>query len=437
MNNSYVVLGQIAVVDDTTANLHLLANLLENANYDVRPFPRGKLALEGIAYSLPDLILLDIQMPEMNGYEVCEKLKTQELTRSIPVIFISALNETIDKVKAFQVGGVDYINKPFHEQEVLARVATHLELYQVKKKLQKINFIQAQQLAEQNAQLIELNESLEEKVKQRTRELEAAQQQIISQEKLASLGALTAGVAHELRNPLNFVTNYAESSVEIGTELMEEFSGEQPPNQENWEHVQETITDLKENAAAIYKHGQRAESIIHNMMQHSRRDDNSPQLTEINKLLDEARQLAYHSRRSHDTSFNITFTTEYDESIGELEVFSASLNRAFINIIDNGCYAAWQKYVANGQKTSPQLWITTKNLEKEIEVHIRDNGIGIPDEVVEKIFEPFFTTKPTGEGTGLGLSLTHEIIVGQHGGTLQVKTELGSFTEFILALPSQ
>ena len=435
MNNSYVVLGQIAVVDDTTANLHLLANLLENANYDVRPFPRGKLALEGIAYSLPDLILLDIQMPEMNGYEVCEKLKTQELTRSIPVIFISALNETFDKVKAFQVGGVDYINKPFQEQEVLARVATHLELYQVKKKLQATNVIQAQQLAEQNAQLIELNESLEEKVKQRTRELEAAQQQIISQEKLASLGALTAGVAHELRNPLNFVTNYAESSVEMGEELIEEFQGKQPPNQEDWEYIQATINDLKDNAAAIQKHGQRAESIIYNMMQHSRRDDKSRQLTDINKLVDEARQLAYHSKRSQDNSFNITFTTEYDESVGELEVFSASLSRAFINLIDNGCYAAWENSVAKGQKVSPQLWIITKNLEKEVEIRIRDNGTGIPDEVKEKIFEPFVTTKPTGEGTGLGLSLTHEIIVGQHEGTLQVKTEPGNFTEFILTLP--
>ena len=437
MKDSHGILGQIAVVDDTTANLHLLSNLLENAGYDVRLFPRGHLAIEGINYSLPDLILLDIQMPGLNGYEVCGKLKTQELTRSIPVIFISALNETFDKVKAFQVGGVDYINKPFQEQEVLARVATHLELYQVKKKLQATNVIQAQQLAEQNAQLIELNESLEEKVEQRTRELRAAQQQIISQEKLASLGALTAGVAHELRNPLNFVTNYAEGSVEIGTELMEEFAGQQPPNQEDWEHIQETINDLKDNAAAIHKHSQRAESIIYNMMQHSKSKDSSLQPTDINKLVDEARQLAYHSQKSQDKGFNITFTTEYDESVGELEVFSASLSRAFINLIDNGCYAAWKNYLENGQKTSPKLWITTKNLEKKVEISIRDNGTGISDEIKEKIFEPFFTTKPTGEGAGLGLSLTHEIIVGQHGGTLQVKTEPGSFTEFILALPKK
>ena len=294
----------------------------------------------------------------------------------------------------------------------------------------------------ENAQLYQqleaYSQTLEEKVEQRTAELKSAQKQLIAQEKLASLGALTAGVAHELRNPLNFVTNYAEGSMEMETELIAELDKQNyPSSEEDWGDFKEIITDLKDNSAAIHHHGQRAESIIYNMMQHSRSDDSSPQLTDINKLVDEARQLAYHSKRSRDNSFNITFTTEYDESVGALEIFSASLNRALINLIDNGCYAAWKKYVANGQKVSPQLWITTKNLGKEIEIHIRDNGKGIPDEVQEKIFEPFFTTKPTGEGTGLGLSLTHEIIVGQHGGTLKVNTEPGSFTEFILALPKK
>ena len=286
-------------------------------------------------------------------------------------------------------------------------------------------------------QLEAYSQTLEEKVKQRTSQLKTAQQQIISQEKLASLGALTAGVAHELRNPLNFVNNYAEGSVELGVELIEALETPEALTPDNVDILKEIAEDLKDNAAAIQKHGQRAESIIYNMMQHSRSEDSSRQITDINKLLEEAKQLSYHSRRSRDNSFNITFTTEYDDSVGELEVFSASLSRAFINLIDNGCYAAWKKYVANEQKVSPQLWITTKNLGKEIEIRIRDNGKGIPDQVREKIFEPFFTTKPTGEGTGLGLSLTHEIIVGQHGGTLRVDTEPGNFTEFILALPKK
>ncbi len=286
----------------------------------------------------------------------------------------------------------------------------------------------------ENAQLYQ---TLEEKVKQRTRELEAAQKQIISQEKLASLGALTAGVAHELRNPLNFVNNYAEGSVELATELIEALETPDSLNQDDFDYLQEIATDLKDNAGAIQKHGQRAERIIYNMMQHSRRDDNSCQLTDINKLLDEARQLAYHSRRSRDNSFNVTFATQYDESVGELEVFSASLNRAFINLIDNACYAAWSQYLKQGEAFVPQLWITSQNLGEEIEIRIRDNGVGIPSEAKEKVFEPFFTTKPTGEGTGLGLSLTHEIIVGQHGGTLRLESKPGSFTEFILILPKK
>ena len=329
------------------------------------------------------------------------------------------------------------------EVELLAQLGEQLGIaLQQTKSVQKIKTQSTElkqllkELKQSQLQLEAYSQTLEEQVEQRTRELKAVQQQMIAQEKLASLGSLTAGVAHELRNPLNFVTNYAEGSVEMGKELIEKFQEQNyPPSEEDWNYFQETIIEIKENAGAIHKHGQRAESIIYNMMQHSRCDDSSTQATEINKLLDEARQLSYHSRRSRDNSFNITFTTEYDESIGKLQVFSASLNRAFINLIDNGCYAAWKKYVENGQKVLPQLWITTKNLGKEIEIRIRDNGQGIPDKVKERIFEPFFTTKPTGEGTGLGLSLTHEIIVGQHRGILRVETKPDNFTEFILTLP--
>ncbi|MGB3691096.1 MAG: AAA family ATPase [Spirulinaceae cyanobacterium] len=292
----------------------------------------------------------------------------------------------------------------------------------------------------ENAQLYQQLEAyshtLEEKVEARTSELRAAQQQMISQEKLASLGALTAGVAHELRNPLNFVNNYAEGSTELSVDLLEAIEEQaEVINSEDLEYLKEIVVDLKDNAAAIKQHGQRAASIIFNMMQHARSDDSGSQKVNLNKLLEEARQLAYHSKRSVDNNFNITFSTQYDDSIGEVEVFSSSLNRAFINLIDNACYAAWSKYQEQGKTFVPTLSITTKKLTEQIEIRIRDNGAGIPAQVAEKIFEPFFTTKPTGEGTGLGLSLTHEIIVGQHLGTLQLETEPDAFSEFIITLP--
>ncbi|GAB4175551.1 MAG: AAA family ATPase [Coleofasciculaceae cyanobacterium] len=294
-----------------------------------------------------------------------------------------------------------------------------------------------------NQQLEEYSQTLEVKVEQRTNELKAAQKQIIAKEKLSSLGALTAGVAHELRNPLNFVNNYAEGSVELTEELLEEIDNQAQHFDTNiLEYMKQMLIDIRDNAAAIYQHGQRAESIIHNMMQHARADTGERQLTDLNTLLDQAVQLAYHSKRASDTQFNAVICKDYDDSIAQLEVVPSDLNRAFINAIDNACYAIqakqknFQQQPGNeGETFTPTLWLKTQNLGDTVEIRIRDNGVGISPEIREKIFHPFFTTKPTGKGTGLGLSLTHDIIVGQHGGTLTVASEPGAYTEFIITLP--
>ncbi|MEG3842283.1 ATP-binding sensor histidine kinase [Microcoleus sp. herbarium14] len=294
-----------------------------------------------------------------------------------------------------------------------------------------------------NQQLADYSQTLEQKVEERTAELKAAQNQIIANEKLSSLGALTAGVAHELRNPLNFVNNYAESSVELTEELLEEIH-KQSENLEadTCDYIKEMLTDIRDNNAAIHQHGKRAENIIRSMMQHARTDSGQRQLTDINALLKQAVQLAYQSRRSLDSSFNVTISSEYDSTIALLEVAFSDLNRAFINIIDNACYAVFQKQKSWQQGTdrqtesfTPQIWVKTQNLAKAIEIRLRDNGVGIPLEIQQKIFHPFFTTKPTGEGTGLGLSLTRDIIALQHGGTLEVESETGVYTEFIITLP--
>jgi histidine kinase len=297
-------------------------------------------------------------------------------------------------------------------------------------------------LEQANQQLEEYSQTLEEKVEQRTAQLKAAQKQIIAKEKLSSLGALTAGVAHEIRNPLNFVNNYAEGSVELTEELLEEIDNQaQHLDADTLDYIKQMLIDIRDNAAAIHQHGQRAEGIISSMMQHARTDGSQHQSTDLNALLDQAVQLAYHSRRAIDISFNAMICTDYDHTIGRLGVVSSDLNRAFINLIDNACYAVFTKQKSYQQHSpgeevyAPKLWIKTQNLGEAVEIRIRDNGMGIPAEAKEKIFHPFFTTKPTGEGTGLGLSLTHDIIVGQHGGTLKVETEPGAYTEFIISLP--
>ena len=426
----------ILIVDDNPNNLEILSDTLMDGDFEFAIATSGEAALEQLNYVSVSLILLDVMMPGINGFETCRRLQANPETENIPIIFMTALADGESKVKGLSLGAVDYITKPFEREEIFARVNLHLKLSQLTQSLEQKVTERTQALQQAQQQLEVYAQTLEDQVEERTLKLEAAQKQLISQEKLASLGTLTAGVAHELRNPLNFVNNYAEGSAELGVELLELLQQEVGAfTLESLQDIREIATDIKDNAIAIQKHGQRAASIIHNMMQHARSDDSCRQKIDINKLVDEARQLAYHSRRSLDNSFNVTFTTHYDDALEKLEVFPASLNRALINLIDNACYAAWSNYLNKREPFTPQLWIKTINYSTTIEVIVRDNGVGIPDEIVEKVFEPFFTTKPTGEGTGLGLSLTHEIIFGQHGGTLQVKSEQGIGTEFIITLP--
>ena len=284
-----------------------------------------------------------------------------------------------------------------------------------------------------NQKLEEYSRILEEKVEQRTKELKAAQKQIIVQEKLASLGSLTAGIAHELRNPLNFVNNYAIGSVELIEDLLAELDY-QPKNLDSKavEDLPERLMEIQENVTLITQHGQRIDSIIQNMLMHARHESNKKELTNLNFLLTQAIELVYHSKRAQETCFNITIETDFDEKIKPLDIVTQDISRAVINLLDNACYALRAKQQEMGADFKPMLSVKTRQLRETVEIRIRDNGLGILPELQEKIFHPFFTTKPTGEGTGLGLSLTYDIIVEQHGGTLKVVSEPGVYTEFII-----
>jgi signal transduction histidine kinase len=284
------------------------------------------------------------------------------------------------------------------------------------------------------------NVRLFEQVQQRTRELSkslddlrTAQDRLIQTEKLASLGQLTAGIAHEIKNPLNFVNNFSALSVELTDELNELLRQAEFVEKIRQE-VGELTKMLKSNLEKVVQHGKRADSIVKNMLLHSRSGSGEHRPVEVNAIVEESLNLAYHGARAEGRDFNITLERDFDKA-GVADIYPQEITRALLNLISNGFYAATKRVAASDNGFEPKLKAVTRNLGNKVEIRIRDNGMGIPSDIREKIFNPFFTTKPAGEGTGLGLSMSHDIVVKQHGGTIEVVTEPGSFTEFIITLP--
>jgi len=286
------------------------------------------------------------------------------------------------------------------------------------------------------------NVRLFEEVQARTRELSrslddlrTAQDRLVQTEKLASLGQLTAGIAHEIKNPLNFVNNFAALSAELTDELNEVLKPATLAGDIR-EEVDELTGLLKDNLQKVVQHGKRADSIVKNMLLHSREGSGEHRPADINALLDESLNLAYHGARAEKPQFNVTLQRDFDALAGMVELFPQEITRVFLNLISNGFYAVSKRKTDNGETDfEPLLFAATRSLGDTVEIRIRDNGTGIPAEVKEKMFNPFFTTKPAGEGTGLGLSMSHDIIVKQHGGRIEVETEPGQFTEFRIVLP--
>lgn len=274
-------------------------------------------------------------------------------------------------------------------------------------------------------------------LEEKNREIVATHERLIVQEKLASLGGLTAGIAHEIKNPLNFVNNFAALSVEMVDELREELNANREKKViDIADEVEGILENLHQNTMKIAEHGKRADNIVHSMLQHSRGRSGESEMTDVNALLEEAVNLTYHGMRARDAHFNITIEKAYDDSLGKIELVPQDVSRVFLNIINNACYAAHEKKKHAGDSFSPALSVRTRNLGERIEIRIRDNGNGIPPEIRDRIFDPFFTTKPAGQGTGLGLSISHELVVQVHQGDIKVETEVGRFTEFIIHLPA-
>ncbi|MBH5366598.1 GAF domain-containing sensor histidine kinase [Bradyrhizobium glycinis] len=265
-------------------------------------------------------------------------------------------------------------------------------------------------------------------------DLRAAQDRLIQTEKLASLGQLTAGIAHEIKNPLNFVNNFASLSAEL-TEELNEVLAPVPLAESVRREVDELTGLLQDNLGKIVQHGRRADSIVKNMLLHSREGGGEHRLSDINALVEESLTLAYHGARAEKPGFQVTLKRALDPAAGHAEVFPQEITRVLLNLISNGFHAVTRRKVDGAAGYEPTLIAATRDRGDDVEITIRDNGTGIADDVKEKMFNPFFTTKPAGEGTGLGLSMTHDIVVKQHGGTIDVATELGAFTEFTIRLP--
>ncbi len=267
-----------------------------------------------------------------------------------------------------------------------------------------------------------------EKVESTLAELKSAQAQLIQSEKMASLGELTAGIAHEIQNPLNFVNNFSEVNKEMLEELKEE------AGKGNTNAVIAIADDVIDNQDKINHHGKRADAIVKGMLQHSRQTKGVKESTDINAVCDEYLRLAYHGMRAKDKEFNVTMKTDYDETIGNINIIPQEMGRVILNLITNAFYAVTEKKKTASTDYEPSVTISTKKLNSKVEVIVKDNGNGIPQNVLDKIFQPFFTTKPTGHGTGLGLSLSYDIVKA-HGGEINANTREGEFTEFMVQLP--
>ena len=304
----------------------------------------------------------------------------------------------------------------------------------------RLNLERVQKLSKEKESILSLqNETLEIQVQERTaslnksiQDLKSTQSQLIQSEKMASLGELTAGIAHEIQNPLNFVNNFSEVNEELLVEMKDEL------NKGNIDDAKAIANDAIENQKKILHHGKRADAIVKGMLQHSRSSSGKKEPTDINALADEYLRLAYHGLRAKDKSFNATMKTEYDETIGNINIIPQDIGRVILNLINNAFYAAPLPpeggFLDPEYKHNPTVWVSTKKVGDKVLISVKDNGPGIPQKILDKIFQPFFTTKPTGQGTGLGLSLSYDI-VNAHGGELKVKTMESEGSEFIVELP--
>ena len=430
----------ILAVDDNPANLSLLTSLLREHGYDARPAISGILALRSLEMELPDLVLLDVKMPEMDGYEVCRRLKADGRSRDVPVIFITALGETMDKVGAFNLGAVDYITKPFQFEEILARVGAHINLRKTQKHLEEANrqLRQSQEdlerrVEERTAELLAVNERLKAEILERKRQEEEArkhQERLFQAAKMVSLGTLVSGVAHEINNPSTFIMSNApilqkvwRSIQPLLDELCEQ-QGDFPIGNLSYMEMRDNIPIL---LSGILEGAQRIKRIVSELTDFARQKP--PELTEwvdINVVVRNALTLLANMSKNKTDHFSV----EYGKGIPTFRGSSQRIEQVVINLVVNGCQALRSRNEGITVSTSYD------SAAGHILLVVRDEGIGIREEDLPRICDPFFTTKRDLSGTGLGLSISSRII-DDHGGTITFHSIRGKGTTVTVVLPEK
>ena len=418
----------ILIVDDTPANLEVISDTLSDAGFEVAIAPSGERAFKQLQLQLPDLILLDVMMPIMDGFEVCQQLKANPITQDIPVIFMTALSDTESKTKGFELGAVDYITKPFQEAEVLARVKTHLQLRRLTKNLE-------QQVAQRTS---ELNRALQA--------LQSSQLQLVQSEKMSALGNLVAGIAHEINNPLGFVNgnvNHIEEYTQDLLGLLDLYQQHYPQPIDAIQAEEEAIDldYLREDLPKLIRSTQegikRITNISTSLRTFSRADSDRPIPFNLHDGIDSTLLILKHRLKANETRPEIEVITNYG-LIPKVECFAGQLNQVFMNILANAIDAIDEFLLnekTNQKKRNGKIHIHTELLNRSVMIRIKDNALGMSEEVKARIFDHLFTTKGVGKGTGLGLAIARQIVTEKHNGSIEVNSTLGQGSEFIITLP--
>jgi len=440
--------GVLLIVDDNPTNLEVLCDFLDEAGFEILVAQDGESAIAKVAISKPDLILLDVMMPVLDGFETCDRLKQDANTRNIPIIFMTALTDPVDKVRGLSLGAVDYVTKPLQQDEVLARVRTHLRLSNLTKILEIQNSLLKQEVTERLAAedaLQTLTMELEHRIQERTlalsqalQDLQKTQIQLVQTEKMSSIGQLVAVVAHEINNPVGFITgnlSFAEEYVSDLFELLNLYQTHYPnpiaaiANKIKAMDLEYVMADLLKILSSMTIGADCIRQISQSLRTFSRADASIKVPFDIHEGLNSTLMLLKYRLKTHTSTIEIT--TEYGE-LPLIRCYPGQLNQVFMNILANAIDAVEESILRDFNLIQIKTEVTDSN---SIIIRIKDNGSGMPANVKDRIFNYLFTTKPAGKGTGLGLSISHQIIVQNHGGQLSCNSVVGEGTEFIIELP--